>query len=273
MRKYTWTEKEVNWLIENYPKTDRYTCSEELKIPLEQVVYKINKLKLTKDKSLNYLFFEKIDTYYTAYILGFIWADGYLTKDGRHFNVSGVKEDIDEIEHLFDKIGNWCKHIDNREKYGWKNAKTLIGSNKKIYDFLLEHEYNKKSYVSADKILLKIPDDLKHYFFRGLVDGDGCFYYNEKGYLRQFALTSTYEQDWSYFEELCKELDIKYVIKRVKKINKKTDNENKSSLVRVLGKDIIKLGEYLYKGEELGLTRKKIKYKQIKNSYVSTKSN
>jgi hypothetical protein len=273
MGKYKWSEKEIEWLIENYPKMDRHYCSETLKIPLEQVVYKINKLKLKKEKSLDYSFFEVIDKPYVAYILGFIWADGYLTKDGRHFNVSGVEEDIDEIESLFDKLGNWCKHTDNREKYGWKNAKTLIGSNKEIYGFLLEHDYDKKSYVSADKILSKIPDDLKHYFFRGLVDGDGCFYYNKKGYLRQFALTSTYEQDWSYFENLCDELGVKFKIKRIKKFNKKTKKENKSSVVMILGKEILKLGNYVYQGEQLGLNRKQNKFNEIKKSYECNKSN
>lgn len=271
MGKHKWTDSEISYLIEKYPTTDRYTCSSNLGISVEQIVYLVRKLGIKKNKSLNYEEFEDIKNSYTAYILGFIWADGYVTNDGRHFNVCGVEDDINEIEWLFDKLGNWCKHIDNREKYGWKTSKTLIGSNIEIYNFLIENDYDKKSQVSADKILTKIPDELKHYFIRGLIDGDGCFYYKDNG--RQFALASTYEQDWFYFEKLCNELNIKYTIKRTKVINKKTKKENKSSVVRILGKEIIKLGDYIYQGEQFGLTRKEIKYKQIKNSYVSTKSN
>lgn len=273
MGKHKWSDSEINYLIENYPKTDRYTCSSKLGISVEQIIYLVRKLGIKKNKTLNYEEFNEIKTPYAAYILGFMWADGYISGDGRHFNVSGVEEDIIEIEWLFDKLGNWCKHIDNRDKYGWKTAKTLIGSNIDIYNFLVGNDYSNKSHVSADKILSKIPDDLKYYFFRGLIDGDGCFYYNEKSYLRQFALTSTYEQDWSYFEKLCLKLDIKYTIKRTKIINKKTNKENKSSVIRILGKEIIKLGDFIYQDEQFGLTRKQNKYKQIKQSYVSNKSN
>jgi hypothetical protein len=113
--------------------------------------------------------------------------------------------------------------------------------------------------------LSKIPNELKHYFFRGLIDGDGSFYF--KDYTRQFALTSSYEQDWDYFERLCEYLGIKYKIKRVINFNKKTKKENKSSVLRILGKEIIKLGEYIYKGDDFGLSRKINKYKKIKKSY------
>ena len=265
MGKYKWNEDEINFLTKEYPLTDRYHCSDVLGIPVEQIVYKIRVLNLKKEKSLNYTEFENITNSYTAYILGFMWADGHVTNDGRHFNIGGVKEDIDEIESLFFKLGNWGKSIQDRSKNGWKTAVYLIGSNKEIYDFLIEHDYGKKSKISADKILSKIPNDLKHYFFRGLVDGDGSFYY--KDYTRQFALTSSYEQDWFYFEKLCDELEIKFKVRHVTNINKKTNKKNKSSVIRILGKEIIKLGEYIYQGDDFGLSRKLIKYKKIKESY------
>jgi hypothetical protein len=263
--KHKWTEDEINFLIKEYPLTDRYYCSNVLNIPVEQIVYKLRVLKIKKEKSLNYLKFENINDSYVAYILGFMWADGHVRNDGRHFNVGGVKEDIDEIENLFFKVGSWGKSIQDRSKRGWKTAKYLIGSNKEIYNFLIEHNYDKKSYISADKILSKIPDDLKHYFFRGLIDGDGSFYF--KDYTRQFAITSSYDQDWTYFERLCENLGIKYNIKRIINFNKKTKKENKSSVLRILGKEIIKLGEYIYNGDDFGLSRKINKYKQIKESY------
>lgn len=271
MKTQKWTKEKINNLIKLYPKANRYKCAELIGFSVEEITYKIRKLGLKKEKSLNVDDVINIKTPYIAYILGFMWADGYISSDGRHFNVSGVEEDMKEIEWVFDTIGNWCKHLDNRERYGWKNAKTFIGSNKEIHEFLIEHNYDKKSFVSADKILAKIPDALKHYFFRGLIDGDGCFYY--KDYARQFALTSTYEQDWVYFETLCQKLNIRYSIKKTKIINKKSGKENKNSVLRILGKPIIILGDFLYQGEQFGLLRKQEKYKTIKNSYVSNTSN
>jgi hypothetical protein len=271
MGKHEWTDKEIEFLKNEYPSNNRQYCIDKLGISLEEIVYKIRKLKLKKNKSLKYNEFDKIISPYTTYVLGFMWADGHIKNDGRHFNVGGVKEDIDEIEHIFKHLGNWGVSIQDRSKHGWRTAKYLIGSNKEIYSYLIEHDYGIKSQASADKILSKIPDDLKHYFFRGLIDGDGSFYYKDNG--RQFALTSSYYQDWSYFEKLCESLEIKYSIRRVKNINKKTGNENKSSVIRILGKEITKLGDYLYQGENFGLKRKLLKYKQIKESYEYNKLN
>jgi hypothetical protein len=135
-------------------------------------------------------------------------------------------------------------------------------------NFLIENDYDKKSYTSANKILSKIPNEIKHYWFRGLIDGDGCFYHYtpKKGStLRQFVLTSTYEQDWTYFENLCKELEIKYTIKRIKNI------KSASSVIRITNKKgIKKLGEYIYqnfKKDSIGLIRKFNKFKLITNDF------
>jgi hypothetical protein len=88
--KHKWSENEINFLIKEYPLTDRFHCSDVLGIPVEQVVYKIRVLNLKKEKSLKFSEFEEITNSYTAYVLGFIWADGHVRADGRHFNVGGV---------------------------------------------------------------------------------------------------------------------------------------------------------------------------------------
>ena len=172
-----------------------------------------------------------------------------------------VKEDIDIIKPMLESIGKWNYYERKQPVESWKPSINVITNNKRILNFLIEHDYNKKSHISADKILSKIPDELKHYFFRGLIDGDGCFYYYkpENGStLRQFALASTYEQDWSYFENLCKEKNIKYKIKRT--IGKKSS----SSVIRITNKDGIKnLGNFIYnnfENELIGLARKYNKF-------------
>jgi hypothetical protein len=188
------------------------------------------------------------------------------SKNGKNSNLgfTMVKEDIDVIKPVLESIGKWNYYGRKQPVKTWRPSINVITNNKRIFNFLIEYDYDKKSYVSADKILSTIPDDLKHYFFRGLIDGDGCFYHYtpKKGsILRQFALTSTYEQNWSYFEGLCNELDIKYKIKRT--INTKSS----SSVIRITNKDgINKLGTYIYKDfdiDNVGLKRKYNKFKEI----------
>ena len=282
MKQHIWLKEENDWLVENYKKLGLKECARFLNLRLLQVRGRITKLNLkllaeTKSKlvsikpekcNINPELFYNISTKEISYLLGLIWADGFLnpSKNGQNSNIgfTMVKEDIDIIKPMLESIGKWNYYERKQPVESWKPSINVITNNKRILNFLIEHDFDKKSHISADKILSKIPDELKHYFFRGLIDGDGCFYYYkpENGStLRQFALASTYEQDWSYFEKLCKEKNIKYNIKRT--IGKKSS----SSVIRITNKDgILKLGEYIYKDlheDNIGLVRKYEKYKLI----------
>jgi hypothetical protein len=282
MKKNTWTDEELEFLKLNYPKYGVNYCINELGYTKSKIQNKTHELKIkllpiikstilskpTTKCNINPELFYNISTKEISYLLGLIWADGFLnpSKNGKNSNLgfTMVKEDIDIIKPTLELIGKWNYYERKQTVETWKSSINVITNNKRILNFLLDHDFDKKSYISADKILSKIPDDLKHYFFRGLIDGDGCFYHYrpEKGStLRQFTLASSYEQDWSYFEELCKEKNIKYNIKRT--IGKKSS----SSVIRITNKDgILKLGEYIYKDfqeDNIGLVRKYEKYKLI----------
>lgn len=280
MKQNTWTKEEVKFLKENYPKYGTIYCMEQLgytKSKIQNTTHRLG-IKLspeTKSKHLskasdkcniNPELFYNIKYKEVVYLLGLIWGDGFLNPSSNGYNHSlgftMVKEDIEMIKSTIDSIGKWNYYERKQPNPNWKPSINVITNNKRIFDFLVEHDYDKKSYISADKILSKIPNNLKHYFFLGLIDGDGCFYYkpNKGSTLRQFALASTYEQDWSYFESLCEGLGIKYKIKRSK-------SKTSSSYIRITNKNGIKrLGDYIYQTisiDGIGLNRKYEKYKKI----------
>jgi hypothetical protein len=282
MKQHNWLKKEELWLVENYPTLGPDKCAEHLKLKKTQIFSRAKKLnikmnssfknilksKIPKNCNVNPELFYSLNTKEIIYLLGLIWSDGFLnpSKNGKNHNlgVTMVKEDFDIIKPILNKIGKWNCYERKQPVATWKPAINALTNNKRIYNFLIENNYDKKSFISADKILSKIPDNLKYYFFRGLIDGDGCFYYYKPkvgSTLRQFALASTYEQDWSYFEDLCKNLGIKYNINRIKGI------KNSSSILRITNKNgIKKLGEYIYQNFEIdgiGLTRKYLKYISI----------
>ena len=282
MKKHKWTIEEENWLTNNYKHLGPDKSAEILGLTKSQIIAKTFKLKLKlpiefknllqsvkpEKCNINPNLFYNISSKEISYLLGLIWADGFLnpSKNGKNYNLgfTMVKEDIDIIKPILESIGKWNYYERKQPVESWKRSINVITNNKRIYTFLIEHDFDKKSKISADKILSKIPDELKHYFFRGLIDGDGCFYYYkpENGStLRQFALASSYEQDWSYFERLCKGKNIKYNIKRT------TGKKSSSSVIRITNKDgIMNLGEYIYKDfhkDNIGLLRKYEKYKLI----------
>lgn len=196
-----------------------------------------------------------------AYLLGLIWADGYICPKMRSISVSMLKEDMDELIEIFSSIGKW--HFFSRiRKNRIKEITEVSTYNPILINKMIEFGFTEKSKLSPDELIKKIhPDDLK-YFIRGIVDGDGCFYVKPKK-IYQFYITSSYEQNWSYIEKVFHGLKCKYSIKKV--INIKQNS--KSSYIRITNKKDIQIFiNWLYDDfliEKIGLDRKYQKAKLI----------
>lgn len=195
--------------------------------------------------------------------MGLLWGDGYILNNGiggvNRVYISLVKNDMDELEKHFVKYGKWT--ILERKRPNRKVSKSIEINNRPLVEYLVEKGYDNKSFESQNKILNTIPDKLKVYFFRGLSDADGCFYVNKENKIYQYSIASTYEQDWTSVENLFKSIDINYKIKR-----REYKSGSRGSVIQVCGrKNLIKIGEYLYNYEfdNIGLSRKYEKYKQL----------
>lgn len=282
---FRFTEEQTKFLINNYSKIGAEECSKKLNILVKRIKTKVFKLKLILNKevrsrlsaesrkpkdyndyNINPNQFLNISSPEVAYILGLLWADGYIKNDKKRsrIEISGIEEDLKEIKWIFDKIGKWNYY--NLFRKNRKKQLLIQTNNRPIATFLEKNDYQAKSGKSADKILALIPNNLKHYWFRGLIDGDGCFYFNSKQYLTQFSVAGPYNQDWTYLELLCQQLNIKYVIKRKKQLQQK--RINKSSILRITNRrDIIKFANFIYYNypkDKMGLSRKYNKFLLIK---------
>jgi hypothetical protein len=277
-----WSEDKINILKDNYSKFGSKYCSELLNVKVHSIHNMAKKLNLKIDKNIkseilsksksvvniNFDVFIKLNKPEIIYFLGLFWADGYMyqTKNGYNssIGIGLVEEDMIELEFHLDKIGVWNKRVVSKKKNSsWRQTKSILTNNKRIYNFLVDMDFKDKSFKSADKILTMVPENLKHYFFRGLIDGDGCFYVKTKinnRTVKQFTLSSSINQDWGYFISLLGELNVK----------KYGINKNTGSNIRVTNKEgIVKIGEYIYQNYEndrIGLSRKYSKYLCIKNS-------
>lgn len=276
-KKNTWTEDEISVLKENYPKYGLKVCLELINYSPDKIRRMSHKLglKIDKDKKEKYKgksnidcninpdLFYNINQKEVVYLLGLMWSDGFLnkTKNCSTIGIKMVSEDMDTLLSSLNKIGKW--NIYKRNILGNKPTTTISTNNKRIYDFLIENDYNDKSFKTANKILSRIPHHLISYFFRGVIDGDGCFYFKKQKntYLRQLTIASTYEQDWSYVEDLFKKMNIKYSIKKIKRLN------SSYSIIRITNKDgIKKIGEFIYANynfDKIGLKRKNDKFMKI----------
>lgn len=280
------TNQNQRILTENYPSKGAKYCSEITGLPPKQITkwcnrnnifvtkkrmhkknceniklaHEANKNKPANKSKVNHLLFSEPKFPEEIYLLGLIWADGYINTKNRNLVViESKKVDLEKLIPIFKHSGDW--NISSRKRHNRSESLSIQTSNKRLTTFLIENDYDKKSLVSPDKILSKIPDNLKHYFFRGVIDGDGCFYSNIKNYCYQFSLAGSYEQDWLFFEKKCNDLGIQYGIAR------RTQKKSKNSIIRITNKkDIEKIGQYIYDGypqDEIGLLRKYRNFKKI----------
>ena len=269
------TEEQSKYCRENYRKGITH-CAEYTNKSKSYIsdFFKKNNLVLTKEekwlvasmgrrynedqvtvKSPQFL---DIQTPEVAYFLGYFWADGCARDRGWCFSICIATEDYLNIkERVLDKMGYWpaSKIKKNHKKY--KECTQLRVHNSTVKEFLISTDHHIKSYVNSDKILSKIPDRLKHYWWRGLLDGDGHIGLDKNGY--HINIAATHDYDWSSAVRLFNWLGItKYSI--VKTVSEKGRN---SSIKLDARDNVFKFLSYIYQNREsdgIGLNRKYKRY-------------
>lgn len=286
------TAEEDRTLREQYPANGGKFCAELLGRSVSMVRARVIRLGIKVDPSsakarlgeairerhrqkpwdqynVNPARFTIVDSPEAAYILGLLWADGYVisNQDRGEVRLSLVKEDADEVAPTFLKTGQWRLHERQPTDKRSQTVRRLTGwietHNRPLADYLLSKDYGAKGHVSADKILETIPAHLRHYWFRGLFDGDGSLYLNPDGKHVAFGISSSFEQDWSYLAALFDSWgDDHYRVHR--KVVHEKSRFSKFDVVRRAS--ILKFCEYIYQSYEqdkIGLTRKWGKYMKL----------
>ena len=140
--------------------------SRELQIPLYTVRKTLQNNNIAirnnncyKTKSVNEDFFEKIDTPEKAYILGFIYADGYIVNGikGKNKDSLGITLSNEDKEH----IDKFKKSIDSnhpiriyKTKYGTNSARIIIQDEELVADLIAT--YGEEILTITNKIFTKL---------------------------------------------------------------------------------------------------------------------
>ena len=265
-----WIESEIKILKENYEINGPDFCSKILDIEKSKVVGKANYLglkTLKKNRSenknkpkVNFSLFSTNFNKDSVYILGLLWADGYINKN-KTTSISCVESDIKDVIEIFKRTGEW--KISNKiKKYhnGYEvNSQIKISTTTwGLYDILKKYGFHNKSLLSPNYLLNEIPKKLHKYWYRGYLDGDGCI---RLGKTRGMSVvfTSTYEQDWDFMKSICNKLNISYKVYQV------IQKQGKSSNFLIHRKnDVKKFLDFIYNDyDDIGFKRKYEKYKKI----------
>lgn len=185
---------ELEYIRDNYKDmtykeiTNELNKTNKIKKDSKQIRTKASTIGLSKKKyKFDDKYFEKINTEDKAYWLGFIYADGFIFRGGRNYEV-GIQLKDTEYKHLekfnSDIKGNFkisyrTMPESNYGKYTFKEraiCKIRIYS-KKMYNDLenqgvLQNKTDKEEFPIVD-------DSLFIHFLRGFFDGDGHIYYKD----------------------------------------------------------------------------------------------
>jgi len=199
-----------------------------------------------------------------AYFLGFLWADGCVgdyRKKKHYVQITINNEDFKNLHVVFNNIGNWNVY-EYKPRKG-KLLKTINIWDRKLARFLQRLDYCSKA-KSPTKVLKIIPSSLKRYFYRGIIDGDGCIAIAKDGAAR-ICITGPFNQNWKYVFEICKKLKI------IPKVSlRKFKNSRWSMIYFGKRKFVLDFCRFIYQGypnDAIGLKRKYQKYQRILTKY------
>ncbi len=262
-----WTSDKIKFLKENYPQKGSRFCAEYLNISENCVRVCACNLKIKyKMPNSNKIYLDRISTPEFAYLLGFLWADGCVSNHKSTKNLVRchiLNSDGEALKNIFLNTGEW--KITKVQKKTGKLQMHFEVYDKNFADFLKENDYKIKSVASPNKILSTIPDNLKHYFWRGYFDGDGCMFVDKKHH--SAGICGNIDMCWSDLEELLKSLNIQYSLRKVKT---KCGNSSQLSIGDRIS--VLNFGKYIYQNyskEQLGLKRKFTKFVEIINKISS----
>lgn len=276
--KTKWSNNMINFLINHYRDMGVDYCVKELGINRRSIIYKANSIDLktnvinkceskTKNKVNHELFSSNI-TKESAYILGLLWADGNILSKNKLTSINCVKDDLDNVINVFLETGDWLISKPIKKYHKGREVKTQIKISTTtwaLYDILVDFGFKNKSTNSPDNLLNSIPNNLKKYWFRGYLDGDGCI----KVYNNRISLTftSTINQDWKFMVNLCEQLNINFGIYK-----NKVNSGGYSHFTISKKNDVKIICDYLYSDyDNIGFVRKHKKYLDVLK-FINNKS-
>jgi hypothetical protein len=219
-------------------------------------------------------YFENIDSEDKAYFLGFILADGYVSKNG--LKISLQLKDKHILEEFIKNINgnnNILEYYNQKSTYGLQSYCRLDLNSQKIKNDLnkLGFDNNKTNYINIPNIL----DDLKSHFWRGVFDGDGwiSLYKVQPKYINKKNKIKLYQEKTICEIGLCGHINTMNSFSLFLKENNMSHDKIKKikNIFRIkISKDKLNFLKLIYSNfnENLCLKRKYLKYKDYLN-YIS----
>lgn len=209
--------------------------------------------------NLDINYFDEIDTPNKAYILGFLYADGYNNRINNTVVLSLKREDEEILEKINKELKNekpiyrydYINNYDGKERH----MSEVIFASKHMCESL-----EKLGVIQNKTFTITFPNFLKEnlypHFIRGLFDGDGCAsIYNDEDRERFMVSIMSTKALCDGMKDFLKTQNINFNVNKVR--GKKDEN----ALIRSgSNKENKKFMEYIYKNADLYMQRKHEKF-------------
>lgn len=195
-----------------------------------------------------------------AYVLGLLWADGSIREGkGRYaISIENNRKDLEEVLDIFRRVGNWSVG------YTKTNKMRLRACDPDFYQIMCEWGYRDKSGCSPQKVLNYIPVILRHYWWRGYLDGDG--HVSKANFMLQF--TSCMKQDWDFIFHAFPDCGFRTKVNVKNHLGKKGQIIGNSIAILYTHEGYKKVLDYIftnYEQDKIGFSRKYASYKHRMN--------
>lgn len=213
----TYTKEEEKFILDNYKVLRVAEIASSLNRKVPAIIIKARRLGLARKGLFNYEMDFNVNEFLFnpkfIYLLGFIWADGHLTKERCRFGLSMELKSTDgeNLKELFSSLVPMRYRL--YEKKGGYKTSAFYCRNKELCSFLGENDYCTKSSCEPTKILSKIKEDFHIFFWKGFFDGDGSISPNERH--RLVAFSGTYDYKWEELAAFFQKLEISIKIIRI----------------------------------------------------------
>ncbi|KRL07950.1 helix-turn-helix domain-containing protein [Liquorilactobacillus hordei] len=224
-----------------------------------------NKINSRKHHIYNERYFNNIDTQEKAYLLGFIYADGFISINGntKRFGISINRVDEYLLEFVRKELNT--DYLINRYKVscGYRvgvNYSRLLMTSDLLVDDLIKHGVVEHK----TNILLppKISNNLKRHFIRGYMDGDGSIKKCKGNYNYEYGIdfvgtTALLTWIYDYF------LENNLISKRKINLEKRKKGQLVSHIRWGGNRQVLRILNHLYKDSAFCLNRKFDRYLQL----------
>lgn len=204
-------------------------------------------------------FFSKIDSEEKAYWLGFLYADGCITKTAVRLEIQ--RNDIGHLEKFRNAVKAFDTKLKLKDDGDIHSCMLYLSSVKMVNDLIQKGCFQRKTFSLRFPKSEQVPPSLINHFMRGYFDGDGCICIRKKiTGTNLFGIVGCKEFVQSYKNVLFDAINKKNDVKLLDTIGDKRIK----SLQLGGNRQIAKIYDFLYNNATVFLDRKKEKFEMIK---------